>query len=244
MPNVKVTLEYDGTDFRGFQKQPSVRTVQGELERALGKLLSRTDARVIGAGRTDAGVHATGQVINLEAGSFPVDRIVPAMNGLLPASIRARAAEEVPDDFHARYSAKARTYIYVVLNRSVPSALLARYAWHLVQPLDIEVMKRAASELIGTHDFSSFGVPEKAGGSTIRQLHELSICRRRDEIVLRVRANAFLRGMVRAMVGTLAEVGQGRREPLEVAAILRAGNRQAAGKSAPPEGLYLVRVEY
>lgn len=245
VPNIKAVIEYDGTDFCGFQKQPSVRTIQGELERALRELFHEPAVKVIGAGRTDAGVHAIGQVASFTApAAFPIDRICPALNGLLPASIRAKSAEEVPEQFHARYSAKARTYVYVALNRAAPSALLAGYAWHLTQPLDIEAMREAARELIGTRDFASFGVPERAGASTVRRVFDLAIARRRDAVFFRIRANAFLRGMARAIVGALVEVGQGKRRPEEIAGMLAACDRRAAGVSAPPQGLYLTRVEY
>lgn len=244
MPNVKAIIEYDGADFCGFQKQPSVLTVQGELERALGELF-RERVKVIGAGRTDAGVHATGQVINFSAPeSFPVDRIQPALNGLLPASIKAKSVNEVLEGFHARYSAKARTYKYIVLNRETPSALLARYTWHLTCILGVGLMRSAAAGLIGKHDFASFGMPERIGGSTIRQVFDLRIGRRKDAVFFVIRANAFLRGMVRAVVGTLAEVGQGKRPPEDIGRILSACDRQNAGVSAPPQGLYLTKVEY
>lgn len=245
VPNVKVVMEYDGTDFCGFQKQPSVRTVQGELEQALGGLFRQPVPKVVAAGRTDAGVHATGQVVSFEArGAFPTDRICPALNSFLPADVRAKSAEEVPASFHARYSAKARTYVYVTLNRAAPSALLARYAWHVSSPLDVGAMRAGAGELIGTQDFASFGMPERSGGSTVRQVFDLEVWQRKDAVFFKIRANAFLRGMARAVVGTLVEVGQGRRRPEEIARILSACDRQAAGVSAPPRGLYLTRVEY
>lgn len=243
--NIKAILEYDGTEYCGFQKQPSVRTVQGELERALAELFREKAAKVIGAGRTDAGVHATGQVVNFAAPErFPTDRVCPALNGLLPASIRVKSAEEVPETFHARYSAKARTYVYVVLNRAAPSALLGRYTWHVTQPLDLQAMEAAAAELVGTRDFASFGVPERAGASTVRRILDFRTGRRKDAVFFTIRANSFLRGMVRAMVGVLVEVGQGKHRPAEIAEILSARDRRAAGVSAPPQGLCLTRVEY
>lgn len=245
MPNVKAVIEYDGTDFNGFQKQPSVPTVQRELERVLGKLFSEEIVKVIGAGRTDAGVHATGQVVSFQAPErFPLDRICLAMNGLLPKSIRVKSAQEAPESFHARYSAKARTYVYVVLNREAPSAILGRYAWHVTQPLDIEAMRTAAAGLIGKKDFATFGVPDRTGGSTVRQVFDFQIGRRKDAIIIVIRANAFLRGMVRSMVGTLVEVGRGKCRPEGVAEMLSVCDRRAAGVSAPPHGLCLTRVEY
>ena len=245
MPNIKAVVEYDGTDFRGFQRQPSRPTVQGELERALAKLFKEETHKIIGAGRTDAGVHATGQVVSFQIPeTFPADKIRPAVNGLLPISIRLRRAEVVADEFHARYSAKSRTYIYVVLNRDEPTALLTRYTWHPRQPLDLDAMRTASGVLIGRKDFASFGAPDRKGGKTVRRILNLEIRRRKDAIFYLIRADGFLRGMVRAIVGTLVEVGSGKRGPEEVAEILSACDRKASGLSAPPRGLYLTRVEY
>lgn len=245
MPNIKAVIEYDGADFHGFQIQASARTVQGELERRLSRLLNAPGMRIAGAGRTDAGVHATGQVVSfrLESG-MPADRICPALNGILPADLRMRRTAIVDDAFHARYSAKSRTYIYIITNRERPSVLLARYAWNVMQPLDIEAMRDAASRLAGSHDFASFGAPDHVGGSTRRQMLNVSVWRRKDAVFLRFRANAFLRGMARAITGTLVEVGQGKRSAPDLDDILEAGDRHAAGITAPPQGLYLTRVEY
>ena len=245
MPNIKAIIEYDGTEFSGFQRQPSRRTVQGELERALGELFREQGVKVVGAGRTDAGVHAVGQVISFTSpASFPVDRICPALNGLLPASIRAKEVREVAESFHARYSAKARTYRYVVLNRESPSALLARRVWHIIQPLDLAAMRAAAAELVGEKDFASFGMPERVGGSTVRQVFDCKIDRKKDAIIFVIRANAFLRGMVRAIVGTLVEIGLSRRSPDDIRMMLSARDRRAVKASAPPQGLYLTKIEY
>jgi tRNA pseudouridine38-40 synthase len=242
--NIKVTIDYDGTDFSGFQKQPGRRTVQGELEFALGELFGEP-IKVIGAGRTDAGVHATGQVISfLAGGTIPVDRICPAMNGALARDVRAKRAEAVADGFHARYSAKSRTYVYVVLNREMPSALLGRYTWRIGDPLDLADMRSASRPIIGVQDFASFGMPDRTGGSTIRQVFECRISRRRDLVLVRIRANAYLRGMARAIVGSLVEIGQRRRPAEGIAEILAALDRQAVRVTAPPQGLFLTRVEY
>ena len=245
MPIIKAVIEYDGTDYSGFQKQPSRRTVQGELERALTNLFKQDRVKVIGAGRTDAGVHATGQVISFPSPErFPIDRIPPATNGLLPKSIRIKSAEPAPEKFHARYSAKRRTYEYVILNREAPAAILARYAWHLTKPLDLGSMEAACGSLIGRHDFASFGMPDKPGGSTIREIFDSRIRRKRDAVYLTIKADGYLRGMVRAIVGTLAEIGQGKREVSEMDGMLKACDRRAAGVSAPPQGLFLTRIEY
>lgn len=245
MPIIKAVIEYDGTDFYGFQRQPSRVTVQGELERALANLFKQERVKVIGAGRTDAGVHATGQVVSfLSPERFPIDRIPPAMNGLLPKSIRVKSAEEAPDKFHARYSARSRTYAYAVLNREAPSAILGRYSWHVTKPLNLESMRQASEVLLGRRDFASFGMPDKPGRTTEREIFDLRIRRRKDAVYITIRADGFLRGMVRAVVGALVEIGQEKREVAEMAEILKACDRRAAGASAPPRGLSLTKVEY
>ncbi len=201
--------------------------------------------RVTGAGRTDAGVHATGQVINFRApGPIPTGNVRRLLNDRLPCDIRVRRCEDAPESFHARYSAKARTYVYTVLNRPEPSAILGRYAWHVDEPLDLESMSRATAELTGTKDLASFGMPERAGASTVRQVIVFEVHRKKDAVFFRVRANAFLRGMARAMVGTVIEVGRGKRGPAEVTQILAERDRQASGPMAPPQGLCLIGVEY
>lgn len=244
MRNIKVIVDYDGTDFSGFQKQPGRRTVQGELEFVLGKLFGEP-IKVIGAGRTDAGVHATGQVISFRTqGAIPTDRICPAMNGMLSRDVRAKKAEEVEESFHARYSAKSRTYVYIISNRQESSALLERYAWRIETPLDVDLMKAAAQHIIGVHDFASFGVPDRAGASTTREIFECMVGRRRDLVIVRIRANAFLRGMARAIVGTLVEIGQGKRPAEGMAEVLARCDRLAVRVTAPPQGLFLTRVEY
>ena len=245
MPNIKAVLEYDGTGFFGFQRQPSKPTVQGEIERALSTIFRVDKFKIAAAGRTDAGVHATGQVISFQCPDrFPADRIRPAANGLLPKSIRLRRTEVVPDEFHARYSAKSRTYIYVVLNRETPTAILARYVWHVMRPLDVDAMRCAAEPLVGTHDFASFGMPDRAGGATVRRIRRLWIRPRKDAIYFGITADAFLRGMARAIVGVLVETGIGKRSPDEVAEILSARDRRVCGACAPPRGLFLTRIEY
>lgn len=245
MPNIKAIVEYDGTDFFGFQRQPSKTTVQGEIERALAKVFQVDKFRIVAAGRTDAGVHATGQVISFECPDwFPADRIRPAANGHLPTSIRLRRTEVAADEFHARYSAKSRTYVYVVLNRESPTAILTRYVWHVMRPLGLDAMRTAAEPLVGEHDFASFGMPDRAGGRTTRRIQSLWIRPRKDAIFFGVTADGFLRGMVRAIVGALVETGIGKRCPESVAEILAACDRRASRMSAPPRGLYLTRVEY
>ena len=244
MRNVKVVVEYDGTDYFGFQYQPNVPTIQGELERALAEIL-KEQVTVIGSGRTDAGVHAAGQVVNFRTeGSIPTDRVCAAMNSLLPRSIAALQAEEVDERFHARFSAKSRLYRYDILNRETRSALLGRFCLHVPKALDVDAMAEAGRCLAGVHDFSSFASADAEDESPVRNLMQFDVRRSGQRVILDFRANAFLRSMVRVIVGTLVEVGLGRRDAGEVKSILEAGDRRVAGKTAPPHGLCLTEVEY
>mgnify|MGYP005839304481 FL=1 len=244
MRNVKVVVEYDGTDYFGFQYQPGVPTIQAELERVIERIF-KEKATVYGSGRTDAGVHAAGQVISFRtSGTIPIDRVCVAMNSLLPQSIAALEASEADESFHARYSAKSRLYRYDILNRDEKSALRGRYCWHVRRLLDVERMRDSAEMLLGTHDFSSFAAADRDAGSPIRELQEIGVRRVGEHVLIEMRANAFLRGMVRIIVGTLVEVGLGFRPGPDVKDILQAADRTAAGRTAPPRGLCLVEVEY
>lgn len=244
MRNVKVVVEYDGTDYFGFQYQPEVPTIQAELERVLSSIV-KEDVAVIGSGRTDAGVHAAGQVVNFRTeGTIPTDRICPAMNSLLPRAIVALRAEEVEENFHSRYWAKSRLYRYDILNREHRSALQGRFCWHVPAALDLDAMAEASSHLTGVHDFSSFACESDCKESSVRHLMEVGIRRIGEHVIAEFRANAFLRSMVRVMVGTLVEVGLGRRRAGDIIDILEARDRKAAGRTAPACGLCLMEVEY
>ena len=237
-------VEYDGTDYFGFQFQPDRPTIQGELQKALDCILGEVVV-IYGAGRTDTGVHAVGQVINFRTKSrIPVEKVPAAMNSLLPKAISVAHAEEVDDSFHSRYSARSRLYRYTVLNRPTRSAVQARYTWHVARPLNCPAMRKAARSLVGVGDFAGFACGDSDNCSTVRCLMEVSIRKRGERVEFRVRGNAFLRSMVRVIVGTLVEVGLGARSPDSVAEILGAGDRRLAGKTAPPQGLCLVEVEY
>lgn len=244
MRTLKLVLEYDGSNYCGWQVQEHEPTVQGVLEQALAKILGQR-VRVQGAGRTDAKVHALGQVASVgTASTLPTETLRSALNSVLPRDVVVHQVQEVPPDFHARYSAEGKTYTYRILNRSVRSPLRLRYVWHVARPLDIERMTEAMGALVGRHDFSSFRAAGSEVQSSVRTITALSLDRQEDEIVLRCSANGFLRHMVRNIVGTLVEVGSGRRAPQDMKRILAARDRRLAGVTAPPQGLYLVKVQY
>lgn len=237
-------IGYDGTDFHGFQRQKGLRTVQEELERTLTILLGHT-VSVKAAGRTDAGVHAEGQVVSFWTNCpIPTDRLPVVLNSLLPPDIVAKKAEEVGPDFHPRFSAVSRVYRYLIDNRPVPSALLRRYSWHIPEPLDLEAVKIAAKFLVGVHDFASFHASGSNLGSTVREMKRIRITKRNGVIAVTMEANAFLYHMARIIVGTLVDIGLGQRPPDEMNTVLAARDRSAAGKTAPPHGLCLVQVKY
>ena len=244
MPTTRLLIEYDGTDFRGWQTQRAGPTVQGAVEAALATAL-REPAGVVGSGRTDAGVHARGQVAHLVTGA-PVDahRLRASLNGLLPPSVVVLAAEPAPDGFHARYDARQRHYRYLASTR--PRALDRRTRAFLHPALDVDRMNRAATALLGRHDFSSFC---RTRSETTNRVCTVERARwtageRPGDLAFEVSADRFLHGMVRALVGTLVEVGRGRRGPDEVADVLAARDRRAAGPAAPALGLSLDRVDY
>jgi tRNA pseudouridine38-40 synthase len=244
MRRFKVTIEYDGTDFAGFQYQAGERSVQAELERALERLTGQR-ARVHGAGRTDAGVHALGQVISFEAETrIPLEKLPSAMNSALPPDVRAVRAEEATARFHARFSALSRAYVYVILHRAQPSALFGRYTCHYPHPLDLQAMQTGAELLVGKRDFAAWANESREVHSTVREVYRCTVRRRGPFVLIYVEANAFLRGMVRNIAGTLLQVGSGKRAPEEMAEITRSLQRTQAGPSAPAKGLCLVRVRY
>lgn len=237
-------IEYDGANFRGWQAQPGQRTVQGEIESALAKMCGEA-VRIIGSGRTDAGVHAWGQVAHFRTGS----RIEPwkariGLNGIMERDVSILDCREAPGGFHAQFDALGKTYRYRVLNRRSPSAIRRARVWHVRKPLNLEAMRRAAEILEGEHDFASFCREKGRPEDTARRLDRLSVERAGDEVVVEARANGFLRHMVRNLAGVLVEVGRGEREADSMKEALAGRNRRLAGVTAPPQGLALVRVEY
>ena len=250
MRNVKLVLAYDGTEFSGWQVQPQAATVQGELASAIGRL---TGKKVLpqGSGRTDAGVHALGQVASFSTdSSIPAENLVKALNDILPPSIRVLEAAQVNPEFHARKSARAKTYRYRIYREPVCPPFLARYLWHFPYPLDEAAISQAAEQVVGEHDFTSFAAvdpedrEEAVPLSNIRRICASGWERSGEELVYTVRGTGFLHHMVRNLVGTFILVGKGTLSPADIGRILDARNRSAAGATAPANGLYLVRVEY
>lgn len=245
-----LTLSYDGSGFAGFARQPGLSTVQGEIESAL-RTSTRRDVETVGAGRTDAGVHALGQVMSFaaDAGDPAAPQLLRSLNALTPPGIVVTGVRRASDGFSARHSAVAREYRYRIVPGPVPPLFIAPYAWSVPQSLDLHAMREAAGHLIGEHDFKSFCVTESARGK--RTSRHLDIIEIRPEMILgehaitvRVIGNAFLHSMVRTIVGSLVEVGSRRREPGWMAVALAACDRAAAGPTAPPHGLTLWHVSY
>ena len=245
MPRYKLTLEYDGAPFRGWQIQDRYPTVQGSLERAA-RALSGENVRVHGAGRTDAGVHAKGQVAHLDLTKpFRTDQVRDAMNAhLRPDPVAVLRAEIVPDSFEARFSAIKRHYLYRIVNRRADLALEYGRAWRVPKPLDVEAMHRAAQHLIGKHDFTTFRAAECQAKSPEKTLDQLDVLRDGENVNVIASARSFLHHQVRSMVGSLAWVGEGRWSPDDLKHALEAKDRTACGPVAPPDGLYLMRVDY
>jgi tRNA pseudouridine38-40 synthase len=248
--NLKLILSYDGTDFSGWQVQPNAVTIQGMLSSAIGRL---TEENVLpqGSGRTDAGVHALAQVATFSTNSpIPAENFVKAMNDILPPAIRVLEAVEMPPDFHARKSARAKTYRYRIYRDPICPPFLARYVWHFPYPLDENAMTRAAGVVEGEHDFTSFAAVDPERGqqngevSNVRTIFSSSCVRLGDVLIYTVRGNGFLHHMVRNLVGTLILVGKGTLQPSDVQRILEARDRSRAGATAPASGLFLVNVEY
>lgn len=244
MPTFKLTLEYDGTGYAGWQRQPHQPTIQEAVERAILQV-SQSTVSVIAAGRTDAGVHALGQVA-----SFRTDRTwaptdwTRALNAVLPEDISVRSTELMSDAFHAQHAARGKLYEYRILNRSERPTIERRYVWHVYRPLDDAAMQQAASALIGSHDFSSFEGSLTDNDDPRCNLQRLTLSRRDDHVSIEAYGDRFLKHMVRTIVGTLVEVGTGKRSPKSLMDVLNACDRTAAGQTAPPHGLFLIRVAY
>lgn len=242
MRNIRLSIAYDGSSFFGFQIQPNVPTVQGVLEATLSKII-RENIEVIGAGRTDAGVHAINQVVNFKTNSnIPIDKIVLALNSLLPDSIIVKNGEEVPLDFHSRFSARSRSYIYLIYTSSYPSPFLRNYAWYLRDKPDTERISNVLNIFKGRKDFTSFS--KSNGENPIREIYDISLIDKDPFLIFYIKANGFLRGMVRLIVKALIDVGYGALDREDISSILESRKRGMIKGIAPPGGLYLYSVEY
>ena len=250
MVNFKLLIQYDGTDFHGWQVQENDRTIQGELERIIGTLEGR-HVGVNGSGRTDAGVHAEGQVANVHIEKpFTPEKLRNAINGNLWRDIRVMKVEQAPDDFHARFSAKSKTYVYRVVNAPVISPFLRRFAAFESKPLNLTAMIEASRYFLGEHDWTAFSSAQGDSENKVRNITEFEIQSMWDTraganvIEFRVSANGFLRYMVRSLVGTLIEVGRGDTDSDTIQTAIITGDRDLAGKTAPAHGLTLLKVDY
>ncbi len=243
--NIRLILEYDGTRYHGWQHQKNALSIQEVIEQALARITGE-EVRLIASGRTDAGVHARGQVANFHTKSTaPLRAFVKGLNSLLPLDIAVLRAEEAPPDFHARYDARWKTYAYHIINRPVRSPLQHLYTWWLPESLDVAALDTAARVLPGEHDFFTFRAAGSRPGHAVRQVREAS-WQQGDEgrLSFSITANGFLRGMVRSLVGTMVEIGRGKYPPEYLREALEKRDRRLAGPTAPPQGLFLVEVEY
>ncbi|HPD00978.1 MAG TPA: tRNA pseudouridine(38-40) synthase TruA [Acetivibrio sp.] len=244
MRNIKLTIEYDGTNYHGWQTQNNARTVQDVIEKAIEGLTGEKVA-LIGSSRTDYGVHALGQVANFATNStIPGDRFCYALNRILPEDIVIRESCEVGLDFHARFQAKGKKYRYIIYNSRFPSAILRNRAYHVSYNLDIDEMKKAALSFLGTHDFSTFKASGSSVKTSVRTITSVSLEKNGDVLEFEICGNGFLYNMVRIIVGTLVDVGMGRIKADDISDIINGKDRKKAGRTAPAHGLYLVEVYY
>ncbi len=247
MRRIRIKLCYDGTEFYGWQVQPDLPTIQGALQQAL-ELIEGAPVHVAGAGRTDAGVHALGQVAAFTLRNpLPVDNLRRALNRLLPPAIRVLEAEEVPLDFHPRYHARSKTYEYRIHRGEIVSPFERLYVYHYPYPLDEQRMMKAAPLLVGTHDFSAFATADKAdqlGRSKVRTIFSSELRRDGPLLIYTVRGDGFLKHMVRNIVGALLQVGRGNLSEEQLRCLVEAPRTMKAGPTVPPSGLFLVSVEY
>ena len=245
MPRYRLTVEYDGSPFAGWQRQDNGPSVQGALEEAVFKL-SRQRVTVTGAGRTDTGVHALGQVAHFDLErEFSGETLRDALNAhLRPSPISVLKAMQAAPDFHARFSAQARHYEYRILNRRAPPTIMRATVWHVSQDLDVDAMHGAAQVLVGSHDFTTFRSVQCQAKSPVKTLDRLDVARRGEEIAISASGRSFLHNQVRSMVGTLKRVGEGKWNVRDVERALAARDRSACGPVAPSQGLTLLRVDY
>ena len=245
MRNIKLVIEYDGKDFNGWQKQPTKLNIQGEIERAI-KQITGEEVDLTASGRTDAGVHALGQVANFKTNSnIPIEKIPIALNSNLKKSIVIKSAEEVEERFHSRLNCKRKTYRYIINNSKYGTAIYRNLETHIPMKLDIQKMKEAVKYFEGEHDFKAFKASGTSSKSSVRTIYKAEVIEAGNErIYIELTGNGFLYNMVRIISGTLVEVGLGKIEPNEIKTIIDSQKRENAGKTLPPQGLYLIKVEY
>ena len=244
MRNIKLTIEYDGKDFNGWQKQPNKLNIQGTIEQAI-KSITGEDVELNASGRTDAGVHALGQVANFKTNSqIPIDKMAIAINSKLKKSIVIKKAEEVDERFHSRLSCKRKTYRYVINNSPEGTAIYRYLETHIPQKLDVQKMQEAIKYFIGEHDFKAFKASGTSSKNSVRTIYDAMIEQKDDRIFIELTGNGFLYNMVRIIAGTLVDVGLGKIEPERIKEIIGLGKREFAGKTLPPNGLYLLKVVY
>lgn len=243
---MKMVISYDGTNFSGFQVQPGKRTIQAEIEKALGKMHKTDQVRIVASGRTDSGVHAIGQVVHFDTQlQIEPNNWLRALQSLLPTDIEVVDIEKVDDHFHARYDATSKEYRYIILQREQRDIFKRHYAYWISDSLDVVKMKQALSYIEGKHDFTSFCAANSGvKGDKIRTVLQATIEAQGDELIFTIKGDGFLYNMVRIIVGTMVEVGKGKRNPEEIIDILQAKNRKLAGKTAPAHGLFLWNVQY
>ncbi len=242
--NIKLTISYDGTNYSGFQIQDNGSTIQEELEKAISRI-EKSPVKIIGAGRTDAGVHALGQVVNFYSlSSIPTERFLPALNSILPHDIRILQVEEVDEDFHARFNAQGKIYCYTLDCRSVPSVFWRLYSVHTSHTINVMKIKQGAALLEGKHHYGAFCATGSTVKTFVRIIQEIKLEQSEQIVKIYFKGNGFLYNMVRIMVGTLLEVGKGRIEPETIKDILESKDRKQAGPTAPAKGLCLVKVIY
>lgn len=244
MRNIKLTIEYDGKEYNGWQKQPTKLNIQGSIEKAIQEITGE-EVELNASGRTDAGVHALGQVANFKTNSnLPTEKFPVALNAKLKKSIVIQQAEEVEERFHARYNCMKKTYRYIINNSRQGTAIYRGLEYHITQPLNKEAMKKALTFFEGEHDFSGFKASGTSSKSSVRIIYKAELKEEGDRLILELTGNGFLYNMVRIIAGTMVEVGLGKMKPEEMTEIIASCDRQKAGKTLPPHGLYLVEVSY
>ena len=245
MRNIKLIIEYDGKGFNGWQKQPNKLNIQGEIEKAIGELTGE-EIELIASGRTDAGVHSFGQTANFKTNNetIPTEKFPVAINSKLKKSIVIKSAEEVDERFHSRYSVKSKKYRYVINNSEMGTAIYRDLEYHFPIKLDVDKMKSAAKHFEGEHDFKGFKASGTSSKSSVRTIYEANVEKSGEKIIIELVGNGFLYNMVRIISGTLLDVGLDKIKPEEIPEIIESKDRKRAGRTLPPQGLYLVEVNY